>query len=246
MQTQQQNNEPLNSQEEFITSNDLFSAEHEVYQSPVSADEFSPTTNGSLLNLNSVASISSSASKNDSIVKRTIEDNLRHGQMTINNHKTLDDITMDKIFQPNKNLIRTLFPGKEDRLLRDKRIEMVTSAADLRIKIHKLYSEYMLDDVRDTLNAQLTCIKGTLRSGIAVFLKDKYIDLCKSVFISQKHLIQLMNEKFEIAKTISSPTMKRAYQTEIEIEERRSLEWIRGLVMNFENIMHENIKKLDA
>jgi hypothetical protein len=87
-------------------------------------------------------------------------------------------------------------------------------------------------------------IKSEYRSQVAAFMMSKLEAITKDVRDRQFSFIQIIREKNQFLLTMSDiPSTAARYSEQIEREQDRYFNFLEQLVINFENIISEELKK---
>lgn len=163
--------------------------------------------------------------------------------LMIRNAQNVDARTT-MLMQENKGVIRRLFPTKLDRLMAEMERNTVKEAMEFRLNLYKLNTQFMLEGMREKYDAALKMIKAEYRSQVAAFMMSKLEGLSKDVQNRQFAFIQMVREKSQFLKTMSDiPSTAERYAVQIEREQDRYFNFLEQLVVNFENIIREELKK---
>ena len=98
--------------------------------------------------------------------------------------------------------------------------------------------------MREKYDAALKMIKAEYRSQVAAFMMSKLEELSKDVQMRQYTFIGMIREKSQFMKTMSDiPLTAERYAVQIEREQDRYFNFLEQLVVNFENIINEELRK---
>jgi len=163
--------------------------------------------------------------------------------LMIRNAQHIDTRTK-MLMEENKPLLRKIFPNKMDKLIAEMERNTVQEALQFRLNLYKLNTQFMLEGMREKYDAALKMIKAEYRSQVAAFMMSKLEGLSKDVQLRQYTFIGMVREKSQFLKTMSDiPSTGERYAVQIEREQDRYFNFLEQLVMNFENIIREELKK---
>lgn len=163
--------------------------------------------------------------------------------LMIRNAQSIDASTK-MLMEENKPLLRKLFPNKMDKLIAEMKRNTVHESMQFRLNLYKLNTQFMLEGMREKYDAALKMIKAEFRSQVASFMMSKLEGLSKDVQYRQYAFIQMVREKNQFLKTmVDVPSTAQRYAAQIEREQDRYFNFLEQLVMNFENIIREELKK---
>lgn len=163
--------------------------------------------------------------------------------LMIRNAQNIDNRTK-LLMEQNKPLLRKIFPNKMDKLIAEMERNTVQEALQFRLNLYKLNTQFMLEGMREKYDAALKMIKAEYRSQVAAFMMSKLEGLSKDVQNRQYTFIQMVREKNQFLKTMADiPSTADRYAVQIEREQDRYFNFLEQLVMNFENIIREELKK---
>ncbi len=104
----------------------------------------------------------------------------------------------------------------------------------------------MLEGMREKYDAALKMIKAEYRSQVAAFMMSKLQGLSTDVQNRQYAFIQMIREKNQFLKTMADiPSTAQRYAVQIEREQDRYFNFLEQLVINFENIIREELRKFN-
>lgn len=144
----------------------------------------------------------------------------------------------------NKPLISKIFPNKMDKLLAEMEHNTIQESLQFRLNLYKLNTQFILEGLREKYDAGLKMIKSEYRSQLAGFMTSKLEAITKDVRDRQFSFIQIIREKNQFLLTMSDiPSTAARYSEQIEREQDRYFNFLEQLVINFENIISEELKK---
>lgn len=163
--------------------------------------------------------------------------------LMIRNAQHIDNKTK-LLMEENKPLLRKIFPTKMDRVIAEMEQNIVKEALQFRLNLYKLNTQFMLEGMREKYDAALKMIKAEYRSQVAAFMMSKLEELSKDVQMRQYTFIGMIREKSQFMKTMSDiPLTAERYAVQIEREQDRYFNFLEQLVVNFENIINEELRK---
>jgi hypothetical protein len=133
-----------------------------------------------------------------------------------------------------------------DKLISEMERNTVQEALQFRLNLYKLNTQFILEGMREKYDTALKMIKAEYRSQVAVFMMSKLEGLSKDVQNRQYTFIQMVREKNQFLKTMADiPSTADRYALQIEREQDRYFDFLEQLVMNFENIIREELRKFN-
>jgi hypothetical protein len=163
--------------------------------------------------------------------------------LMIRNAQHIDNRTK-MLMEQSKPLLRKLFPNKMDKLIAEMERNTVQEAMQFKLNLYKLNTQFMLEGMREKYDAALKMIKAEYRSQVAAFMMSKLEGVSKDVQNRQYTFIQMVREKNQFLKTMADiPSTAERYAAQIEREQDRYFNFLEQLVMNFENIIREELIK---
>jgi len=163
--------------------------------------------------------------------------------LMIRNAQSIDARTK-MLMEENKPLLRKIFPNKMDKLIAEMERNTVQESMQFRLNLYKLNTQFMLEGMREKYDAALKMIKAEYRSQVAAFMMSKLEGLSKDVQNRQYTFIQMVREKNQFLKTMADiPSTAQRYAAQIEREQDRYFNFLEQLVINFENIIREELRK---
>ena len=163
--------------------------------------------------------------------------------LMIRNAQSIDARTK-MLMDENKPLLRKIFPNKMDKLIAEMERNTVQESMQFRLNLYKLNTQFMLEGMREKYDAALKMIKAEYRSQVAAFMMSKLEGLSKDVQNRQYTFIQMVREKNQFLKTMADiPSTAQRYAAQIEREQDRYFNFLEQLVINFENIIREELRK---
>jgi len=177
--------------------------------------------------------------------KVKVEKTDEHFDLMIRNAHNVDAKTK-ALMEENKPLLRKLFPNKMDKLIAELERNTVQEGMQFRLNLYRLNTQFMLEGMREKYDAALKMIKAEYRSQVAVFMMSKLEGLSKDVQNRQYTFIQMVREKNQFLKTMGDiPATAERYALQLEREQDRYFNFLEQLVMNFENIIREELRKFN-
>ncbi|MEX0966754.1 MAG: hypothetical protein WD077_05915 [Bacteroidia bacterium] len=178
--------------------------------------------------------------KQNKVLVERADDNF---DLMIRNAQSIDGRTR-QLLETNRPLLRKIFPNKMDKLVAEMERNTAKEALQFRLNLYKLNTQFMLEGMREKYDAALKMIKAEYRSQVASFMMGKLEGLSKDVQNRQYAFIQMVREKHQFLKTMSDiPGTANRYAAQIEREQDRYFDFLEKLMMNFENIIREELKK---
>ena len=163
--------------------------------------------------------------------------------LMIRNAQSIDARTK-MLMEENKPLLRKIFPNKMDKLIAEMERNTVQESMQFRLNLYKLNTQFMLEGMREKYDAALKMIKAEYRSQVAAFMMSKLEGLSKDVQNRQYTFIQMVREKNQFLKTMADiPSTAQRYAAQIEREQDRYFNFLEQRVINFENIIREELRK---
>lgn len=165
--------------------------------------------------------------------------------LMIRNAQHIDNRTKI-LLEENKPLLRKIFPSKMDKLIAEMERNTIQEAFQFRLNLYKLNTQFMLEGMREKYDAALKMIKSEYRAQVAAFMMSNLEELSKDVQNRQYSFIQMIREKSLYLKTMGDiPSTAERYKAQIEREQDRYFNFLEQLVINFENIIREELKKFN-
>ena len=122
--------------------------------------------------------------------------------------------------------------------------ELLETTAQYRLNFYKTMLDARLEALSEKMDAGLKCIKGHYRQQVSSFLMSKMEDLTVEVKGRQIRFIELMKEKYQYSETLRNyPTMHKRYMNAIFEEEGRYLQFLDSLIIRFQGIVDEQLRK---
>jgi len=175
--------------------------------------------------------------------KERVEKTDNNFDLMIRNAQRVDSRTME-LLQENKPLLRRIFPNKMDKVIAEMERNTIQESLQFRLNLYKLNTQFMLEGMREKYDAALKMIKAEYRSQVASFMMSKLEGLSKDVQNRQYTFIGMIREKNQFLKTLGDiPTTAERYAIQIEREQDRYFNFLEQLVINFENIIREELRK---
>jgi len=175
--------------------------------------------------------------------KAQVEQADENFDLMIRNAQNVDART-NILMQENKGIIRRLFPNKMDKLIAAMERNTVQESMDFRLKLYKLNTQFLFEGMREKYDSALKMIKAEYRARVAAFMMGKLEGISKDVQNRQYVFIQMVREKNQFLKTMADiPSTAERYSVQIEREQDRYFNFLEQLVINFENIIREELKK---
>ena len=219
-------------------------ANHQTNFKEVETENFTTIDNG--LNENqelvqkNAAHMNAMKDKQNKVQVEKVDENF---DLMISNAQHIDSRTR-LLMEENKPLLRKIFPNKMDKLIAEMERNTVQEALQFRLNLYKLNTQFMLEGMREKYDAALKMIKAEYRSQVAAFMMSKLEGLSKDVQLRQYTFIGMVREKSQFLKTMSDiPSTAERYAVQIEREQDRYFNFLEQLVMNFENIIRDELKK---
>lgn len=175
--------------------------------------------------------------------KERVEKTDNNFDLMIRNAQRVDSRTME-LLQENKPLLRRIFPNKMDKVIAEMEKNTIQESLQFQLNLYKLNTQFMLEGMREKYDAALKMIKAEYRSQVASFMMSKLEGLSKDVQNRQYTFIGMIREKNQFLKTLGDiPTTAERYAVQIEREQDRYFNFLEQLVINFENIIREELRK---
>jgi len=182
---------------------------------------------------------------NEKQTKVQVEKADENFDLMIRNAQNIDSRTKF-LLEQERPLIRKIFPNKMDKLIAALERNTVQEALQFRLFLYKLNTQFMLEGMREKYNTALKMIKAEYRSQVAVFMMSKLESLSNDVKNRQYTFIQIVREKNQFLKTMADiPSTAERYALQIEREQDRYFNFLEQLVINFENILNEELRKFN-
>ena len=150
------------------------------------------------------------------------------------------------LMEQNRPLLRKIFPNKMDKLIAEMERNTIQEGLQFRLNLYKLNTQFMLEGMREKYDAALKMIKAEYRSQVAEFMMSKLEGISKDVQNRQYTFIQMIREKNQFLRTMADiPSTAERYAVQIEREQDRYFNFLEQLMMNFENIIREELRKFN-
>jgi len=199
-----------------------------------------PQNNNHVLAQKNAAYLNAMKDKQNQVQVEKTDENF---DMMIRNAQYIDTRTK-MLMEESKPLLRRLFPNKMDKLIAVMERNTIQEAMQFKLNLYKLNTQFMLEGMREKYDAALKMIKAEYRSQVAAFMMSKLEGVSKDVQNRQYTFIQMVREKNQFLKTMSDlPSTAERYAAQIEREQDRYFNFLEQLVMNFENIIREELIK---
>lgn len=155
---------------------------------------------------------------------------------------------IDRFYQKNFDkkwgLIAKLTNKTMYKQVQEVKQELIQESGKMRLNFYKTLLDSRLEALREKCNAGLKCIKSYYRQQVASFMMAKMEELSFEVKDRQISFMEMMKEKYTYGETLDKyPSMQQRYMNNVFIEEERYLRFLDKLLVNFENIVDEEIKK---
>ncbi len=181
----------------------------------------------------------------DQANRSTVEKANENFDLLITNAQSIDQKTKALMLE-NKGLIRTIFPNKMDRLLDEMSRNMTKESLQFQLNLYKLNTQFVLEGLREKYDAGLKMVKAEYRSQVASFMMGKLEWLSNDVQNRQYTFIQSIREKNQLLKSMTDiPSTAKRYADQIEREQDRYFNFMEQLIINFENIIREELVKFN-
>ena len=159
-----------------------------------------------------------------------------------------NQIEIDRHYQKQLDKKWTLLEQLSQRglykLVKENRQELFNASAEYRIKFYRTILDGRLEALAEKTNAGLMMIKAEYRHQVAVFMMSKLKELAFEVKNRQREFLEMMMEKYDYTQTLESyPLLKNQYVNSIINEGERYMNFLDRLIIRFENIIDEQLKK---
>lgn len=152
------------------------------------------------------------------------------------------DNRLTELLTQNQGLIKSIFPGKMQRLIAEKERLMVGSALDFRLNLLKLGNQFRLEAMRDKYDVYLKCYKGENRLLLTQFMMKKLREVQSVVRQEEIGAFRELEEMYAQAQTLVIPSMRESYILQIQDRQNRLMSAIKKLLVRFESIIDENLE----
>lgn len=122
--------------------------------------------------------------------------------------------------------------------------ELVKQSAKYRLAFYRSILDTRLTYLNEKCSAGIKIVKGAYRQEVSMFLMEKVEELSKEITVKQYSFLEMMKEKYQYAETlVNLPSMHQNYMKTIFSEEERYLKFLEALMVKFESIVDEEIRK---
>ncbi len=122
--------------------------------------------------------------------------------------------------------------------------ELLEASAHYRLGFYKTMLDARLEALNEKCDAGLKMMKAHFRLQVSTFLMAKMEELTLEVKDRQIKFLEMMKEKYAYSDTLTSyPSMQKRYLNSMFEEEARYLKFLDSLILRFESIVDEQLKK---
>lgn len=205
------------------------------------------------LDLNDMLNHTATSDKPVPVVTSTVAKNEEAAKPVVQETKHLDSLTqnnqqIDKFYQDELDKKRGLWDKLTERKMYDQvqqvKGELFKTSAHYRLAFYKTLLDARLEALYEKCSAGTSMIKAHFRQKVASFLMSKMEELSVEVKDRQISFLEMMKSKYQYAETLTSfPSMQQRYTSSIFDEEGRYLKFLDSLLIRFESIVDEQMKK---
>lgn len=147
-------------------------------------------------------------------------------------------------FDKKWGLTDRLFNGKMHSQVQQVKTELVKTSAKYRLAFYRTLLDTRLEALNEKCNAGLKCIKSYHRAQITSFVLGKKEELQFEIRDRQIVFLEMMKGKYQYAETLKAyPSMYERFTQSLLREEECYLFFLDSLVMKFESLLDEEIRK---
>lgn len=184
----------------------------------------------------------STVAKNEEAVKPVVQETKNLDSLAQNNQQ------IDKFYQEQLDKKWGMWDKISNRKMYDQvqqvKSELFKTSAHYRLAFYKTLLDARLEALYEKCSAGTSMIKAHFRQKVASFLMTKMEELSMEVKDRQISFLEMMKGKYEYAETLTGyPSMQQRYSSGIFDEEGRYLRFLDSLLIKFESIVDEQMRK---
>jgi hypothetical protein len=211
------------------------------FKAPESLD-FNSMLNSPATSDKPVSVANSTVAKNEEVAKPVVQETKNLDSLAQNNQQ------IDKFYQDELDKKRGVWDKLTNRKMYDQvqqvKGELFKTSAHYRLAFYKTLLDARLEALYEKCSAGTSMVKAHFRQKVASFLMSKMEELSVEVKDRQISFLEMMKGKYQYAETLTSfPSMQQRYTTSIFDEEGRYLKFLDSLLIRFESIVDEQMKK---
>ena len=211
------------------------------FKAPESLD-FNAMLNSPATSDKPVPVATSTVAKNEEAAKPVVQETKNLDSLAQNNQQ------IDKFYQDELDKKRGVWDKLTNRKMYDQvqqvKGELFKTSAHYRLAFYKTLLDARLEALYEKCSAGTSMIKAHFRQKVASFLMSKMEELSVEVKDRQISFLEMMKGKYQYAETLKNfPSMQQRYTTSIFDEEGRYLKFLDSLLIRFESIVDEQMKK---
>ncbi|MDV7186101.1 hypothetical protein R3X25_02305 [Lutibacter sp. TH_r2] len=158
-------------------------------------------------------------------------------------HKKIDD-NHQRDLNRNWSLTEQWTNRSMYKVVQEHKKDLFNASAEYKIKFYRTVLDGRLEALSEKTNTGLMMIKAHYRQRVASFMMTKMSDLSKEVKVRQHDFLGMMMEKHDyVAKLENYPQLKNQYVNSILQEGERYMNFLDRLLLRFENIIDEQLKR---
>ncbi len=160
----------------------------------------------------------------------------------IRNNGEVED-HLKRLLSRHQTLVLRLFPGKMQRLINQKERLLIGEALEFRIRLLKLSNEVKMEAMRDKYDTYLKAYKGQNRLLLTECLMQQLVQLQRTVRLREMDGFNELSAMYRNASQIPGENRQRLYIAQVEQREMRFMKAIDNLMIHFENVINENLRR---
>ena len=153
-----------------------------------------------------------------------------------------NDYNTTIIIDKHRAFLQRLFPGKLQQALNNSELIQAKTELEFREKALKISKESRLQSIKETYNDFLVISKGTIRKDRAIFLSRQLQELEAEINEITSKFYKLIEEQYAKLDRISIPFLKEMEEKRIEESAGRFNDTVAKLMLDFKNILNEEVK----
>lgn len=182
------------------------------------------------------------SAKNEEVTKPVNQETKKLDEMAQNNQE------IDRFYQDQVNKDWSTWDKVTNRPMYKEvqrlKFDLVKSSAKYRLGFYTTLLDARLEALNEKCDAGLKMIKGHYRQKVSSLLMAKMEEITMEVKDRQINFLDMMKGKYAYAESLGDyPSMKKRYMESIFEEETRYLKFLDGLLLRFESIVDEQLKK---
>jgi hypothetical protein len=184
----------------------------------------------------------STVAKNEEAAKPVVQETKNLDSLTQNNQQ------IDQFYQQELDKDRGVWDKLTNRKMYDQvqqvKGELFKTSSHYRLAFYKTLLDARLEALYEKCSAGTSMIKAHFRQKVASFLMSKMEELGLEVKDRQISFMEMMKTKYLYAETLTDfPSMQQRYSESIFDEEGRYLKFLDSLLIKFESIVDEQMRK---